>query len=413
MNLSKHTKTANYLEVGGQLKILIISQYYYPEQFLINEIAEELVKIGHKVTVLTGLPNYPSGKIPRDFKCFRKRRETINGVKIIRVTEIPRGKPNIVRLIINYASFVFFASIKTFFLSDYDIVMSYQVTPITQVIPAIVFSKLKGKKLLVYCLDLFPYSFEHWTKPNSILQKINKWLSKKIYSSAHLILFSSQPFIEYMRKINCIPNEKLRYLPQHAPDSMLNLNLSSAENNVCNFMFAGNIGTGQNIEVIVEAVELIKHERNFIVHLVGDGNNLQNLKNLIKEKEIENYFVFHGRFQMSEMHKMYKLADALLITLRSGQTAMPGKLQTYMTTGKPIFGSIDGAAYKVIKESKCGGVVASADSKGLSLLMLDFINNKEKYKNCGYNAKVYFIENFKKEIFMAKLESTLRSLTEN
>jgi glycosyltransferase involved in cell wall biosynthesis len=394
------------------MKILIVSQYYYPEQFLINEIAEELAKQGNEVTVLTGLPNYPSGKISSDYKWPKKRHEIINGVEVIRCFEIPRGKPKLSRLIINYISYMISASLRSLFLEDYDVVFSYQLTPITQVLPAAIYKKIKRKKLLVYCLDLFPYSFDHWTKPGSLIHKVVRKSSEILYDSADIIAVSSSTFINYMNNVNKIPSDRIVYLPQHASEDMLTMDLSREKNEICNFMFAGNIGSGQNIEVIVEAANILKDKYDFRIHLVGSGNNVENLKKVIKNKDLDDYFIFRGSFKMSEMPRIYKDADALLITLRSGQLTMPGKLQTYMTTGKPIFGSIDGAAYEVIKESKSGGCVSAGDAEEFALLMADFIDNTYKYEKCGENARKYFVENFKKNIFIDKLLGLLTDLSD-
>ena len=227
------------------MNILITSQYYYPEQFLITEIAEELAKIGHSVTVLTGLPNYPSGIVSNEYKYLKKRHEFVNGVEIIRCPEIPRGNATLIHLLFNYISYVIFASIRVLFLKDYDVVFSYQVTPVTQVIPAIIYSKLNKKPLLVYCLDLFPANFEHWTSNKSLFYRIVKIISGWIYRQADILAVSSKSFIEYMKNINHVPLDKIIYLPQHASDAMIDIDMTSVENGIYDFMFAGNIGKGK------------------------------------------------------------------------------------------------------------------------------------------------------------------------
>jgi len=396
------------------MNILIISQYYYPEHFLINDIAPELVKRGNSVTVLTGLPNYPKGKIAKEYKWFRKRREVIEGVKVIRCFEIGRRNSRLF-LTLNYLSFAFSASIKVLFLrKEFDVVFCYQLSPITMAFPAIVYKKCANVRMLLYCLDIFPESIKsHIKSEKNIIYKMSALVSRYIYNNCDYILVSSKPFINYLHEINNVPKEKMSYLPQHADDRFLNDNLSVQNNNVVDFLFAGNIGYGQNIECIVNAVEIIQGIKNFVVHIVGDGSRLEYIKKMVIEKKLSHKFVFHGRIPFDEMDKFYKLADACLLTLRGNNyvsNTIPGKLQMYMTTGKPIIGAINGAAQEIINESECGVCVNANDYKSLAEVMKDFIENPHKYRNCGENGRKYFRENFTKNNYINCLEKTLNKL---
>ena len=140
------------------MKILIVSQYYYPEQFQINEIAPALVKLGHSVTVLTGLPNYPKGKIYDGYEDAYKSQEVIDGVEVIRVKEHPRKK-GALHLLWNYWSFAAKGNNRAKKLKEkYDIVLAYQLSPITSVYPAITYAQRHKVPLLLYCLDIWPES---------------------------------------------------------------------------------------------------------------------------------------------------------------------------------------------------------------------------------------------------------------
>lgn len=393
------------------MKILIVSQYYYPERFLINEIAPELVKRGHEVTVLTGKPNYPEGIVNKNYRFGKKKYEIINGVEVIRVFETGRHKGKI-PLMINYISFALSGSIRAKFIKKkYDIVFSYQLSPVTSAYAAIVYKKKYKVPHLLYCLDIWPESAAASVgNKESLFYKMLSKISKGVYKSCDTIAVTSAPFIEYLNNANNVSLNKMVYIPQHSNGELLNLDLDKPSGDVKNFMYAGNLGHGQTVEVILQAAALIKKRKDFKVHLVGGGSMLQELRDFVIKENMQEKIVFHGQHPMDEMKDFYKLADALIITLRGNNfvgNTMPGKLQTYMTVGKPIFGAINGAAKEVIDDAKCGACVASGDYKGLADLMVDFLDNSEKYADCGKNARKYFKNNFTKEIFMNRLEKEL------
>lgn len=396
------------------MKILIVSQHYYPEQFQINEIAPELVRRGHDVTVLCGLPNYPQGKIYDGYKDKSHRNEVIEGVKVVRCREIARGK-NPITLMLNYLSFAFWGNRKVKELNDkYDVVLSYQLSPITMAMPAVKYKKMTGTPVLLYCLDLWPESAQaHVLTDKGLLYRYISRLSKRIYQKCDRILVTSRPFIDYLNRKNDIHLDKMGYLPQHASGEFMNMDLSKKENSCTDFMFAGNLGAGQTLDVIVKAAAEIGLSSKYKVHFVGDGSQRIALEKLAAELNISDNIVFHGKQTRADMHKFYSMADVLLITLRGNNavgTTMPGKLQMYMTTGKPILGAINGATPEVIAEANCGKCVASGDYKGLAELMKHYMNNKEEYADCGENAKKYFLQNFTLEKYINSLESELQQL---
>ena len=145
------------------MKVLLVTQYFYPENFKSNDIAFELVKRGYDVTVLTGIPNYPSGSFFKGYGIFKNRKQVINGVQIYRVLLLPRGKGKGLRLALNYFSWAFFASFRAFFLAllkRYDAILVHEPSPITQGIPAIVVKKMLHIPMYFWVLDLWPESLE-------------------------------------------------------------------------------------------------------------------------------------------------------------------------------------------------------------------------------------------------------------
>lgn len=396
------------------MRIIIISQYYYPEQFQINDIAPELVRRGHEVTVVCGIPNYPKGEIFEGYENHFE--ETIDGVKVIRCKNYPRGH-NPLQLLRNYWSFVR-ESKKTVkeLSSDYDVVLGYQLSPISSMEAALEFKKLYGKPVLFYTLDIWPVSAEAMLhgKINPIYWWVKR-VSKRIYQGADKILVTSRPFIDYLRKTSNVPVEKMDYLPQHAGTEMLEMDLQADNNGMADFMFAGNLGKGQCVAVIIKAAALLGKRNDYKIHLVGDGRMRLELEKMVKENGLEDNVVFYGNQKRAEMPSFYKKADVLLITLRGNNEVgdtMPGKLQMYMTVGKPILGAINGAAQQVIEEAQCGSCVKAGDYEGLAKLMRRYIEHPKEYEACGKNARTYFKKHFTFEHYMNGLEAELRRLVQ-
>ncbi len=398
------------------MKIIVISQYFYPEQFQINEIAPDLVRRGHEVTVVCGLPNYPHGEI---FEGYENRfEEEISGVRVLRCKNVPRGH-NPFLLIRNYISF--FRNANTIVDSlpkDYDVILSYQLSPITMVIPAVRYKKRSGKPLLLYCLDIWPESAQaHVRFKKGLLYRYITKLSSYLYKACDRILVTSRPFIDYHLRVHGIDKERLGYLPQHADGSMLSQDLRKTElDGKIHFMYAGNFGAAQTLDVIIRAAALLGRRDDYVIDMVGDGSKRQMLESLIRDNDLSDNVVFYGNQKRTDMPEFYKKADALLITLRGtnavGDT-LPGKLQTYMTVGKPILGAINGAAKQVIEEARCGSCVPAGDAEGLAKLMLFFMTHPDNFSECGKNARSYFEKNFTLGHFMDGLETELNKLVGN
>lgn len=391
------------------MHILIVSQYYYPEQFQINEIAPELVRRGHDVTVLTGLPNYPLGELYSGYENGNKREEIIEGVHVIRVYEHPRRK-GVLHLLLNYFSFMISGSRKAKTIKDkYDVVLCYQLSPVLMIRPAIAYASKKHVPLIVYCLDIWPESARAHLS-NKIFFNLIKFYSQKLYRACDFIAVTSRPFIDYLSQVNHVARAKLGYLPQHADGKLLDMDLSSADDGIVDFMYAGNMGKGQTLEVIVKATAELKSRNDFKVHMVGDGSQRHELEQLAQNLGVADTVVFYGNQKRDDMPSFYKKADVLLLTLRGDNAVgntMPGKLQVYMTTGKPILGAINGAAAEVISEAKCGECVPAGDFKGLAGLMLKYIEHRESFADCGENAKIYFNLHFTLKKYCDDLEQLL------
>ena len=394
------------------MKILVVCQHYYPENFQITPICEQLVKDGYDVTVLTGRPNYPIGIVPREYKTGHKE-EDINGVHVLRCFEIGRRKGPIF-LAINYLSYWFSALLKVNSLADdFDLVFVYQLSPVMMGLPGRKYAKKHNIPLLLYCCDLWPESMKMYIKSeNNLLFRIFKRVSQKVYASANRVVVQSSSFLSYLEKTHGIQKSKLTYLPAFADESYLTSDFTPTDD-IVDFVFLGNLGIAQNLIAVLSAVEKIKDTPGFKVHFVGDGTCIDELKQFVHDKKLEDIVFFYGRRPVEEMPQFYKLADVCLVSLKADNQigwTLPSKVQGYMAAGKPILGMIDGSAKEVINDSKCGICVQSDDIDGFANAMKDFILNYKKFERCGGNARQYFKTNFRKSIFMKKLENEIELL---
>ena len=389
------------------MKILVISQYYYPEPFRISDICEELSRRGHEVSVITGVPNYPMGKIYKGYRFHKRRKEIINGVRVHRCFTVGRRNGALWRFI-NYYSFALSSSIFAKQINEeYDIILVNQLSPIMMACPGIVYKKKHNKKLVLYCLDLWPESLVvGGITRESPIYKIFHIISKRIYCKADKILVTSKSFIDYFN--NEFGIKDVEYLPQYSETLFTPESCKKESDGNLDLMFAGNLGAAQSIDTIIELARILNDEKNIHWHIVGDGSEFENLKNA---SEGLDTVVFYGRKPLEEMPKYYSMADAMLITMQDDQVlnmTLPGKVQTYMAAGKPIIGIIAGETKKVIDEAKCGICASKDDINDLAneLINLQQSNLLEMSKN----SRKYFDENFEKDLIINLLENILMTI---
>lgn len=390
------------------MKILVVCQHFYPEEFRINDICYELKKSGHEVTVLTGLPNYPKGKVYKKYRWFKNRNEEFNGVKIIRAFLIGRGT-NTFTMAINYAFFAIMASLKALFMKkDFDIIYAYQLSPISMVWPAILLKRITKKKLVIHCLDQWPISITiGGIKKTSFIYKLLFRLSKWTYMQADVITISSKSFEKYFINELNIRNKRIIYWPSYAESNYKEIKY--IEDSCFDLLFAGNIGPAQSVETIIETANILKKNSNIKFHIVGDGLNKDACEKLTQQYNLDNV-IFYGFHPIEEMPKYYSMADAFLITMADNETVnntLPAKIQSYMLSGKPIFGAINGEVKEVVKESNCGLCCDSLDYKALSKIILAAYKDQKMLKTWGKNGKLYYSKHFEKAKCIENLEQIL------
>jgi len=398
------------------LKILIISQYFYPENLRINDLVFSLKKRGHDIKVLTGKPNYPKGDYFKGYSWDGPKEEEIQGVKVHRANLILRKKGGGLRLFLNYFSFVFFGLFKIFKLKgDFEKVFIYAPSPITVGILGIVAAKKFKCKSYIWVHDLWPESVRvaGGIKSSFVLGLVNQ-MTKLIYRFTNLLLVQSPEFKNYILNQG-VAESKIIYYPYYAEDfyKVVEKDKSylSQFPKGFNLLFAGNIGVAQSFDTIVNAFEKLKeHDINLVV--LGDGRDKSRIQEQINEKGLKEKFYFLGSFPPEQMPYYFTCADGLLITLKKADIfsyTIPGKLQSYLACGKPIIGALDGIGNKIISESNSGFASEAEDHELLAnnILTLFKLSKAEKEK-LSNNAIIYFNKNFAKEKLLIELEKILK-----
>ncbi|MDY5730989.1 MAG: glycosyltransferase family 4 protein [Eubacteriales bacterium] len=391
------------------MKIAVVYQHYYPEQFRLTPICEELVKQGHQVVVYTGLPNYPHGNIPKKYRFFQNRREEHNGVQIVRSFEIGR-KPGKIGLAINYVSFTISSIWRALWAPlDFDVIFSYSTSPVLMTLPGIILKKRSGKTLHMYLMDIWPacLSAMH-VQESALLYKIMRKVSKYIYKQCDSIQYSSKAFQSYMLQEHNIQLKQEDYLPQFA-ESLFENEAQSIDSTISNFVFAGNVGHMQSVETIVEAAQILKNE-DIHVQILGEGSALAKCKAYAEDLGLTN-IEFLGRKPVEQMPEYYAKADAMLVTMRNDSLVnktLPGKVQSYMAFAKPIIGAINGETMDVLQEANAGFVSPAEDAVLLADNMLRFHQlSKEEKLVFAQNAKSYYNTHFK---FQPHFQALLNAL---
>lgn len=405
------------------MKILVISQYFWPENFRVNDIVQYLSEKGHAVDVLTGAPNYPEGWIFPDYLSNKEKYKFFFNCEVIRVPVYLRRNSSKFNLFINYITFVISSiTFGTFFLrkKKYDIIFTFATSPLTSALPGIFFSKLKNAKSVLWVLDLWPYILKELKIINSrFLYKIISLISEYIYKNTDLLLAQSLTYKRILKKKNS--NTELLYAwPEsiNTDSSKLIVNLEELKNinnNSFKIVFTGNIGEAQNFDKVLETAKILKDE-NVQWIIVGSGRYFLKLKNLVIKNNIKN-FNFLGAKHYSLIKYYHDLADVLFISLKSGEAlsgTIPGKLQTYLTSNKFILGMIDGESKLIIENTKSGLCVSPDDSEGLANIILDL--EKNRHKTILFNKDLvdnYLKANFNKNDLLNNLNNIFLRLEDS
>lgn len=352
------------------MRVLIVSQYFWPETFRINEVAKRLLAEGCDVTVLTGHPNYPAGRIQEGYQPQRAQWDPgLPGVSIARVPLIPRGKGRAAGLVLNYLSFVASATVAGTWLlraRSFDVIFVYGTSPILQALPGIWLKWMKRAPLVLWVQDLWPESLETtgYVRNRFVLAAVGR-LTRWIYRRSDLLLGQSRAFVSELAA--AAERTPVEYYPNPGEGASSSVEQGErAPTLPAGFtaVFAGNLGVAQSLETIVAAAHSLRERSDIKFVFVGDGSRREWLSTEVRRLGLNNVALL-GRFPPEAMPAIFAQASALLVTLNKGpamEKTIPSKVSSYLATGRPIVAAIGGEAAKVITESGAGIVCAAEDS---------------------------------------------------
>jgi len=395
------------------LRILVISQYFYPENFRINDLCFGLKDKGHAISVLSAKPNYPEGKFFNGYSFFNKSSEDYRGIKIYRSPILPRGDAKGLKLFLNYTSFVFFGIIRLFFIKEkFDKIFVYAPSPITVGYLGVVASFLFRAKPYLWVHDLWPESVKDAGGiTNQFFLSLVNLMTKSIYYFYDNILVQSPKFKDYLINQG-VKESKIIFYPYYA-ESFYKVvpedpEIKSQYGDGLNIVFAGNIGVAQSFDTIIEAANLLKTKiKKFKFIIIGEGRDKKRVIEKVQNYSLGNYFEFMGSFPAEEMPAFFASADALLVSLKDTKIfsmTIPGKLQSYLASGKPIIASLNGIGAQIVRESKSGYTSNAEDSLSLSNSIIDFSKlNFNQRKRLGKNAMDYYKKEFERSRLLNRL----------
>lgn len=399
------------------MRILLVTQYFYPEVFKSNDLAFELVKRGHQVDALVGIPNYPEGKYFKGYGIFKKRHEVVNGVNVYRVFQTPRGKGGW-RLPVNYLSYVISGCIDALFYygwKRYDCVICHETSPIFQAYPGLLVSRMRKIPFYMWVLDIWPDAMRSGGGMKN--EKIIGWADrrvKRIYNRCDKILISSKRFTE-----SILPKgdykDKIVYFPNWS-DDMLTM---PADYNIpelpegFKIMIAGNLGKSQNLDAVAEAMVKLRDVPEVKWIFVGDGSRKEWLEQFIKDNGLQEQAFALGRFPFAAMPAIYEKADAMLVTLRAEfphlGMVVPARLQSYMSAGRPVLAMIGPGGQDIIEESDCGYAVGAGDVDAFVRVIREkVLTDREGFEAKGNNGRNFFENHYRKEDCIDNLEKIIK-----
>jgi len=406
----KPSDDEDHMMSSNRKHILVVSQYFYPETFRINDMCQEWVKRGYKVTVVTGIPNYPMGKTFEGYGLTKKRHEFWNGIEIYRIPLIPRGSSSI-GMMMNYVSFMVSGMLAGKLKNiKADYVFSFEVSPMTQVLTGISFAKKLHVPHYLYVQDLWPENVITVTDISNpaVIKPIDKMVDY-IYKNMDEIFATSPSFVDAIcnRKVP-VDRSKVHYWPQYAEEFYQPCEKKAVDeipdDDSFKVIFTGNIGTAQGLQILPKTAELLKDENVKFV-MVGDGRYLEEFNKEVESRNVVEKFVMVPRQPAERIPELLAACDSAFLSFQDAELwtmTIPAKLQSYMACGMPVIAAAQGETERVIDEAQCGVCSAIGNAEELSMKIREMM--AADLAEMGKKGREYFETHFDKQMLMDQME---------
>lgn len=405
------------------MNILVVSQYFWPENFRVNELAAELVRRGHRVTILTGLPNYPDGEVFADYRERPEHYTVFEGAEIIRVPMLARGS-GALRLLLNYLTFALSAT----FIGGwrlrgrpFDAIFTFEVSPISVGIPSAWMRRLKGAPQVFWVLDLWPETLKAVNVVRSAWAlSIVALLVRFVYRNCDIILAQSTSFVADIARY-APARSRIEYFPAWADEVFGGANVKPAieiplDPTVFTILFAGNIGEAQDFPSILDAAERLRDRSDIRWVVVGDGRMTEWVRGQISQRGLDQKVLMVGRYPLERMPEFFAHADALLVSLKNEPVfamTIPGKMQSYFAAGLPVLAMLNGEGARIVTEAGAGLVCPAGDSDGLARIVEEMAAMAVSIRQqMGENGRRLCFKQFNREMLIDRLENWLEELAD-
>lgn len=400
-------------------RCLLLTNYFYPETFRGNDVAFEMVKRGYEVTVITCIPNYPQGRFYDGYGMWRRRREVVNGVNVIRVPVIPRGNGRAIRMVLNYVSSLFFTFIYTLSIvlrKKFDFIFVQELSPAFIGIPAVLAKKIQHIPIYFWLLDVWPESLAAGGITNKYIIGIVDKIMRRIYRNCHKI-FIAAPGVRSLLQQRGVRNDCIEDLPNWGEDALqgdeVSEDLLPPLPDGFRIMFAGNLGEAQNLENVMRVAERLKDDKRIQWIFIGDGRKKKWVQQFVQSREMEDTVHLYKRYPIEYMSAFFKKADIMLLSLCNNNAfnvTLPAKLPAYMLNAKPVLVMANGEAQSVVREARCGyGANADSIDKMVRLVLSISRVPKQELEQKGRNGYHYYQRHFRRDKCMNDLFGTIEN----
>jgi colanic acid biosynthesis glycosyl transferase WcaI len=401
------------------LRVLVISHYFWPETSRLNDLVAGLVERGHQITVLTGVPNYPTGKYFEGYTAFGNLSEEYRGAEVIRVPVVPRARGRSWNLVVNYLSAAFAKSVRAAGLSrrEWDAVFVFQPSPITTGIPARVLRALHRTPVFLWVQDVWPETLSAVgaVRSQTALRMV-ELLVRWVYAGTDRILVQSEAFRDSVARLAPNHADRIDYFPNFAESFYRPLDPQPVPGDPelpsgFRITFAGNIGVAQDFGTVLAAAQRLREDREIHWVIAGDGRARPWVETEIRARGLENQVHLIGHYPVETMPRLFARSDALLVTLRREPIfalTIPSKLQSYLACGRPIVAGIDGEGARVVQEAGAGFTCDAEDPVNLARIVREMkATTLAERTAMGGRGRRYFEQHFERERLLDRLETWL------
>ena len=405
------------------MRVLIISIAFAPELIgnapLVTELATDLAKQGHQVTVITGFPQHGLSEIPDRYRRKIFLKENFNGVRVVRCYTYASAQKSFLNKMLSYVSFPLSSTLSGLIAGEYDIIFTLS-PPLWLGLSAYLIGKTKGIPFVYNVQDLFPEAaVKLGALSNEYAINFFEKLERFVYTKAKCVPVICDFFRDSIVSKG-IPNHKVVVIPNWVDTDFIHPmeknNEFREENDIGDkfvVLYSGTIGFSQPLEIVLECAKFMANNPEILFVIVGSGVKKEQLQEQAKQMLLKNIRFFDSQ-PRSKLPSLLASADVSLVMLKTGiaTVSLPSKIYGIMASGRPIIASIDknSDARNIIKEANCGVWVEPENSEQLAKAISMLYCNQELCLKYGENGRKYVVENNSRKKITAEYGQLLKSL---